>query len=433
MTQQCIVSPPFPAPGPDQTRRVDRLQIVLKLTARCSLACRYCYFFFKGDESWKKASGMVRPETLEVLAERLDEAVAELQPRYVDVIFHGGEPMMVRRSLFIEACEAMIAAVSHRAQLSFRIQTNALHVDDQWLELLSRYDVGVGVSLDGPAEYNDVNRIDPKGRPSHARTVAGIHRLMGAAAQNTIATPATLAVFNPLFDYRRVYDHMRSLSFSTMNFLLPDEHHESGLSDAFIDGIGRAMREVFDSWAAEDDPDAVEVTFISNALAFFQLTTDEPAADKPAELSPLEIIGVSTDGEMNWSDEYTSTDWRLKLNKAHLRDQSIRQFVNHPASLEINAAHATLPAGCRGCALAGWCRGGDVHNRYSKARRFDNPSVYCSALQQFYRHVIAYLIAHGYPVSLIVEHLRQGYAAVVPDRPVPDMHALLPADVEVAA
>jgi uncharacterized protein len=44
------------------------------------------------------------------------------------------------------------------------------------------------------------------------------------------------------------------------------------------------------------------------------------------------------------------------------------------------------PSGCRACPELETCAGGHIPNRYSSARGFDNPSVWCADLLALFRH-----------------------------------------------
>jgi uncharacterized protein len=46
-----------------------------------------------------------------------------------------------------------------------------------------------------------------------------------------------------------------------------------------------------------------------------------------------------------------------------------------------------LPQGCRGCPERETCAGGYLPHRYSRARGFDNPSVWCEDLLKLFSHV----------------------------------------------
>jgi uncharacterized protein len=81
----------------------------------------------------------------------------------------------------------------------------------------------------------------------------------------------------------------------------------------------------------------------------------------------------------------------------------LRGFLAHPVFLGIEHITNNIPSACAPCRWRDVCRGGDIENRYSTAKEFDNPSVYCDAYQSFYEKVCALLVDNGYPVELITE------------------------------
>jgi len=56
-------------------------------------------------------------------------------------------------------------------------QTNGTLVTPQWCKLFLEFNVGIGVSLDGPRELNDRNRKTRSGKGTFDKTLAGIHCL----------------------------------------------------------------------------------------------------------------------------------------------------------------------------------------------------------------------------------------------------------------
>ena len=57
------------------------------------------------------------------------------------------------------------------------IQTNGTLINDEWCRLFHEFDVGIGVSIDGPRELHDRNRKTRSGRGTFDKTLAGIHCL----------------------------------------------------------------------------------------------------------------------------------------------------------------------------------------------------------------------------------------------------------------
>ncbi len=143
--------------------------LVAWLTTGCQLRCRYCYMR-AGDVARRDLKPSLFAQALATLPFRPG---AELQ-------IAGGEPTMVPDIL------ADIVGQARRAGFKrIGIQTNGLSIDDRFISLVRDHQIGVGVSLDGPPEVNDVWR----GRT--ADVLAGLRRLDEARIPFGITTVVT--------------------------------------------------------------------------------------------------------------------------------------------------------------------------------------------------------------------------------------------------
>lgn len=99
-------------------------------------------------------------------------ALSQSQSHPLSVVLHGGEPLL----LGIDTTERFIEGLksSLRVDAGLHIQTNGVLLTDEFIDIFDRYDVGISISLDGPAELHDRNRLDRHGDGSHERVVAAL-------------------------------------------------------------------------------------------------------------------------------------------------------------------------------------------------------------------------------------------------------------------
>ncbi len=142
--------------------------VVLQPTPFCNIACRYCYL------PSRNAKTVMGQATICALFEKL--AVSDWLGKELTVIWHAGEPLVVPPDFYREAF-AQIRAVCPTLQVNHSIQTNGMLVNAQWCELFAQWGVRVGISIDGPRRFNDVNRISRKGRSTFDQALAGIRLL----------------------------------------------------------------------------------------------------------------------------------------------------------------------------------------------------------------------------------------------------------------
>ena len=89
----------------------------------------------------------------------------------VNIIFHGGEPLLAGHTYYEKALPAFAENIS--GEVSFTMLSNLWALDERYADILKRYGVTVAASLDGPREINDRQR----GEGYFKRTMAGLHML----------------------------------------------------------------------------------------------------------------------------------------------------------------------------------------------------------------------------------------------------------------
>lgn len=391
--------PPFSLTHPGS---IEALQIVYKVAERCNINCSYCYYFNMGEESALDRPARAAPEVTEALGRWLAQGCAELDIPQVKLSFHGGEPTMVGPRAFEAACLTLGESVGRVAELFLSLQTNGVLIDEPWAEIFARHRVGVGISIDGPAEVNDRYRLDRRGRSTHAATERAI-RLLTTQYRAGMPWPSTISVLLPGPDYGEVYRYLRSLGIFEMNFLLADRNRDDQLFLASDEPrrFGEAMVAIFEAWLAEDDR-RVQVRFIDEALSHFVVGGRAGPVERPRK--PNQILIARSDWTVTVDDTFTpALGWYQTAPVFDIRTMSLRDVLSHPIFDEVDRLQRSLPTACRACGWRDMCRGGDVENRFASASGFDNPSVYCDSYRLFYRRMTEALVRNGYPQAVAEE------------------------------
>ena len=66
----------------------------LRVAASCNLDCDYCYVFKHRDLSWKYMPAVISDNTVYAFSSRLKEYCVNKNINEVNIIFHGGEPLV---------------------------------------------------------------------------------------------------------------------------------------------------------------------------------------------------------------------------------------------------------------------------------------------------------------------------------------------------
>lgn len=411
-------------------RRSDRLhfntlQIVFKVVERCNINCSYCYYFNSDDRSAYGRPAIIDLERVKAVADYLATGVLDLKIKRVLVSFHGGEPMLLKPRIFSSTCEIIKKAVDPVAKLGFIIQTNGTILSEEWVELFKRFSVNVGISIDGHQEAHDKFRLDHRGQSTFKKTEQTLNALTQASLQMDVVPASTISVIHCSNDYQEIYSYLRGRGVRSMSFLLPDRTVDQGfdVGEGPI-AYGEALAALVDAWFDEDDP-SVEVRQIKNVLNYFQeiqpLPRDDTDLDSSgsrmfAESRSFLIAVIQSDGVVVLNDSYMpAVEWYAKAGSYSVSNSSLRDFVDLPIQTEIDRVERSVSEPCKKCKWVGICKGGDLENRFSSDRSFDNPSIYCDGLKIFYERIIVRLQMGGYPQQSIsdkLEQLKQDFLSV---------------------
>lgn len=152
------------------------LTVIIKAANGCNLACSYCSV---GEKiGCRRADG---PRMAELFRYACRAAAARGEPA-LHVILHGGEPTLVDPAAYRLAIDG---AKAEFPDLDMRIsmQSNGLSLGADMLALIRGYDIHMGISLDGPQEIHDSQRLSAEGEPTYRRVVQNIERLEQAGVR----------------------------------------------------------------------------------------------------------------------------------------------------------------------------------------------------------------------------------------------------------
>jgi uncharacterized protein len=162
-----IPPPPSSSDSVEVIRRNCR-QLVLLLTEDCNLRCRYCAYSGAYDNVRTYTQTFMTPATAR---QAIDWFVSTIAPQRINnprkpfaLTFYGGEPLL-NMSTLRAALEHVAARYPNLFVTS--LTTNGTLLTLENAELLATYGVNTSVSLDGPAEEHDRERIDRLGRGTH--------------------------------------------------------------------------------------------------------------------------------------------------------------------------------------------------------------------------------------------------------------------------
>ncbi|MGI5963821.1 MAG: radical SAM protein [Lawsonibacter sp.] len=145
-----------------------QLSIMIKpASSLCNMRCRYCFYADVSSLREVQSFGQMSKETLDNI---LKHIFMDLEPGdKLTLAFQGGEPTLVGLEYFQYLTQQVENYASREIEVHYALQTNGLLLDQAWCAFLKKHQFLVGLSLDGPAEFHDANRLDAERRGTFRR------------------------------------------------------------------------------------------------------------------------------------------------------------------------------------------------------------------------------------------------------------------------
>ena len=120
------------------------MTIIAKVTNLCNIDCQYCY-----DRPFREALGHNKIISFDKV-DRMVE-LASKYAREITLIWHGGEPTLAGVDFYKKIYDEILPKYPY-ASFVTDIQTNGTLIDEKWVELAKKYDIGVGSSYNATNE-----------------------------------------------------------------------------------------------------------------------------------------------------------------------------------------------------------------------------------------------------------------------------------------
>lgn len=363
---------------------------ILKVANRCNIDCDYCYVFNSKDQAWRNLPARMSLDVARAAARRIAEHATTYDLRTIHVVLHGGEPLLAGPRHLSDLLRTFQDGTPPDTTIRFELQTNGTLLSEAWLDLFEHYAVTVGVSLDGPPAANDRHRLTHTSRSSAASAVRGIQLLR--SRPHLFA--GLLAVVDLANDPVEVHDYLASFEPPVIDFGLPHGTHDTPphRNDPAAPEYGLWMSRVYDAWLAQPQY-SHSIRMLEDIVA---LTSGVRGAVETLGLAPPASIVIESDGTIEGVDTLRSVETGASWLGLDVFDESFDAAIHHPKLLHRQHGKAALAEQCQACPLVEVCGGGYLPHRYSTARRYQNPSVYCADLEYLIRHVQTSLQQHDW-------------------------------------
>lgn len=377
--------------------------LVLKIASRCNLNCSYCYVYNLGDTTYKDQPKTMSDTVVEAVVHRVRNHCRRHNIERFTFVFHGGEPLLAGQPFFANFVDVARLMLEPAVAVEFSIQTNGTLLTESWCKLLGRLDIGIGISLDGPKAINDLQRVDHRGAGSYDRILAGFNI---AKTFSTGGTPGLLTVINPQSDPREIYQHLKDIGATSVDFLLPEATHDRlpfGKADLNSSIYADWLIAIFDIWFYEPTK-AMSIRLFEFIL--IHILGGDPGLDSFGT-GRNEVLVIESDGSIEPIGSLKVCGHGFTKLGANVATHELDDALSTPLAALYQLSGKEPCDTCKRCPIVQVCGGGYLPHRYRRQNAFDNPSIYCPDLAKLITHVHSALLDCVAKTSGQLRHLRR--------------------------
>jgi uncharacterized protein len=372
--------------------------LVVQPTPFCNINCSYCYL------PQRNVSSMIEQSTVAALFEKV--FASGWTGEGLTVIWHAGEPLVVPVSFYETAFAAIEKIRPPALHLRHSFQTNGMLITPQWCNLFKKWDVGVGVSIDGPKHLHDAHRVTRSGRGTFDKTLAGIRLLKREQMPFHVISVLSQQA---LHSAREMLDFFLSEGIEDVCFNV-EESEGDHVSDLFAAADAQELFRSFlrEFWRLSRQSGRIRfVREIDGMLP--RIFRPEQGAMRNAQVEPFGMMNVDCHGNVSsFSPEL------LGLKNAdygdfiigNIRTDSLEEMHRGRTMTAMSRDIAAGVAACRNnCEYFSVCGGGAPINKLAENGSFTGTRTsFCSLTQMV-------------PVDLILDAFDQLSSSVIPDGP----------------
>jgi len=370
--------------------------------AICNLDCTYCFFLSK-EALYPGSKFRMTDETHEQYVRQLLESH---RTERVTIAWQGGEPTLMGLD-FYRATMELVERYRRPGQIiEHTLQTNGTKLDEEWAAFLAEHGFLIGLSMDGPADIHDAQRVDKGGRGTHAKVMRAARLLTDAGAEfNILCTVHSLNGDRGKEVYRFFRDEVGA---NFMQFIPIIERTTPELIEIAEAGwgsnvkgrplytqagslvtsrsigseqYGRFLVDIFEEWVRRD-VGSVYVQMFDVTLANF-------VGAPPGLCIHTETCGrgpaLEHNGDLYTCDHFVEPKYKL----GNIGETHMVELVGSPQMLQFGLdKRDTLPRGCRECDVRFACHGGCPKDRFRDDPHGEPGLNYlCSGFKTFFGHV----------------------------------------------
>ncbi len=368
----------------------------------CNMQCSYCYYLEKlnlyQDKKGVPANFRMDDDVLQAYVQNFILSQPSKLP-VIEFTWQGGEPTLLGLEFFEKAVEYQ-KEFSNGRNIANALQTNGTRIDEKWAKFFAKHDFLIGISIDGPKEIHDANRVTKGNKGTWDRVTKSIKILKKYGVRyNLMVVVNSLNAQQP----RKVYEFLRRIGDGWIQFipiqeritqdenavlkLVTNEYEgEAQVTKESVspEAWGKFLIEIFNIWV-QRDVGRVYVKQFDNALEAF-------AGQMPSTCVHSKHCGqglvMEHNGDVFACDHYVYPEFKIgNIKENSLEEMACSTFQENFGEKK----YTSLPQQCLRCKYLPACFGECPKHRITTNEEGEKIAYLCEGYYEFFKHTEPYM------------------------------------------
>jgi uncharacterized protein len=314
----------------------------------------------------------------DAVLERLVADYMELGFGAAGFAWQGGEPTLMGVDFYARAVELQKNYGMAGRQVSNKMQTNGVLLDENWCRFLHENKFLLGISIDGPKEFHDRYRLDHSGAGTFERVMRGIEN----CKKHEVEFSALIVLNNINVDQpARLFDFVVENNLTYLQFIpcIERDPKTGGPTDFSItpNQYGDFLCSLFDLWRRYG-PEKLNIRDFDSLVTYYVMG-EATMCTYSKQCGGFVVI--EHNGDAYCCEFFVEPNWRL----GNILETPLAELAADSKKRAFARDKQKLCNRCLLCSHSDICRGGCVKDRVRIAGvKPDDPSYFCEAYKQFF-------------------------------------------------
>jgi uncharacterized protein len=355
--------------------------LIKPASSSCNLKCNYCFYRSEVEKRDVACYGNMQDETLEIIVAK----GLQYADKVCEFAFQGGEPTLIGLDFYKKLIKFEKKYNLKKVRIINTIQTNGTLIDEEWAGFLRENGFLVGVSLDGPKEVHDLNRIDSRKDGTFNPIMKTLRLFDRYGVEFNILAVITS---NSSRYADKIYNFFKKSGFGYLQFI-PCLAPFGSRSGDFIYSPDQGklelfLKRLFDNWYSDlMNGKYISIRYFDNLVRMIK--GGEPEACGMGGICRCNCV-IEADGGVYPCDFYAIDKWKL----GNIRDLSIEEMIQSDVARKFVEISKPIHETCKSCKWLNICRGGCRREREMSSDIQLN--CFCNDYKNFFEYAYTRLV-----------------------------------------